>query len=240
MEKAGNLLDGIGDFLSTTVGQVALVGVLGTAITGLISKKVIEHNIAKETLAVQNEELRLRLETRKLEIEEDNHNRKALEQEKISSEIAERRLKIAAEGIKLKSIELKMAQAEEDIEQGFEPRYDITQLDADFKKSQETINSLSAPLEGLNKQYSELDQKYKDQLQTNKEYQSILSNLTILETRYSSIMSANVHLLGLKNSLKLAGTAISKLVQAFQVKENFNTIKATVLKKLETEEPTKK
>lgn len=234
LEKVGNLLDGVGDFLSTTVGQVALVGVLGTAITGLISKKVIEHNIAKETLAVQNEELRLRLETRKLEIEEDNHNKKLLEQEKISTELAETRLKIATEKTKLKSIELKMAQNQEDIEQGLEPTYDVQQLDADFKKSQATVNSLSTSIDGLNQRYEGLDQKYKDQLQTNKEYQGILSNLTILETRYNSIMSANVHWLGLKNSLKLAGTAISKLVQAFQVKENFNTIKETILKKLET------
>ena len=202
-------LDGVGTFLDTTIGSISLVGILAVALTGIISQKIVEKDIANKQLELQKLQHRERLEQRKLEIimlvlekqglkmdEQENRNLAAvLAGLKQKNKLEARSNKIKKEGLT------------KDVDKG-ETEKTIKKLNTEAEATKQIADARMKLDEGLEKD-----------IMLKKEYDTIQSKLNKMDSDQLGILSGSVRLMALSVVWTKLSTAAKIIYTIFTGKE---------------------
>lgn len=183
-----HLLEGVGDFLNTTIGSVTAVGLLLTATTGLLAKKIVEKEVNKQQLELQRLQTIQLLEQRK---------------EQIILGVLEK------QGLKVDATELK------NLAKILAAKKQINKLEADKNKIQQTGATTTAEdpkteklIEGLNEQaaattsvaeaQNALHKGLAENEQLRLQYNQIEERLTLLRGKNNGLMSSSIVIMAAK------------------------------------------
>ena len=188
IQTFSHLLEGVGDFLNTTVGSVTAVGLLLTATTGLLAKKIVEKEVNKQQLELQ------RLQTiQLLEQKKEQIILSVLEKQGLKGDATE--LKNLAKILAAKKQINKLEAEKNKIEQ---TGVTTTTEDAKTEKLIGDLNAQAAATTSVAEAQNALHNGLAENKQLRLEYNQIEERLTLLRGKNNGLMSSSIVIMAAK------------------------------------------
>jgi hypothetical protein len=181
-------LEGVGDFLNTTIGSVTAVGLLLTATTGLLAKKIVEKEVNKQQLELQRLQTIQLLEQRKEQI-----ILSVLEKQGLKGDATE--LKNLAKILAAKQ-QINRLEAEKNKIQ--KTGATTTTEDEKTKKLTEDLNAQAAATVSVAEAQSALDKGLAENKELHLQYQIIEERLSLLRGKNNGLMSQSIVVMAAK------------------------------------------
>lgn len=209
-------------FANNLVGQSITYGLIASAITVIISRKIIENNLAKEQLTLQREQEIYALKKRKEELILQTAKKVGLEvgqaelqQDKAGIEAAE-----AKNALIEKENVLKAKGNEIEQQKLTDPSLDTTALDKNITKAKDEFNDANdkatESTKALTIAQAEQNTEVQKLLKNNEEYKGIQKQLTLLENSRNKLVSVGLML----QSLKIIKTAAMNMGEKISIALN--------------------
>lgn len=209
-------------FANNLVGQSISYGLIASAITVIISRKIIENNLAKEQLTLQREQEIYALKKRKEELILQTAKKVGLEvgqaelqQDQAGIEAAEAKIALIEKENALKAEGNKIEQ-----QKLTKSSLDTTDLDNNIKKEKDEFNKANEEAaestKALTIAQAEQNTEVQKLLKNNEEYKGIQKQLTLLENSRNKLVSVGLML----QSLKIIKTAAMNMGEKISITLN--------------------
>ena len=183
LDTVARFLENIGGVLNTIVGEVAIYGFIGAAITSIIAKRILENQIAKEGLELERQRNILNLQKQEALIREQIEQKKGLKLQEARLGLEQAEATVLAAQAKLEAARKEGKSTEE-----------IEQLENELK----TANQLAEEQKNI---VQEKEAILNQELSSSLEYQHTLSQLNILQSQSNKLASIAYRV----NALKVLG-----------------------------------